>query len=1338
MVRLYRYILVLCLTVAVVTPAFAGEYSDCSILHRSGSNLSFVYRPASVSWSNDASGIYPRIPNTALDVKEGFPSLPGRVVYVAIPPGIDFVGADVALGAVERIVPPPTTGPATKSVNLPFPETRIRVDGIFTLHGVRMARLVLHPATIVAGDGTIELAREMTVTVRMFGDETQNGSPLTERGPFPSILDQILLNPDDAQVADRTLLAKTAADENPFLGSSQWVAIRTRGDGVHVVTRSVLALAGVNTAAVNPAQMRLFSGPGRQLSTKMSDPAPALTECALLFQGDDDAILEEGEQFLFWADGLNRWDVDSTGRLVDVVHRYDRDNVYWLALTHDSPEPPLRIGALPAPPQIGSADLFSAIDRVRHEEDNLFRIASSGFIESYYTRYWRNQRSGIITFFNSRNVEPGRPASIEMATWAGFAADYHPRLRVSGANVLATSVRERVGEDRTTLSAFNFASFSPSANYELFFDTSTTATIRSYYLDFYTLEYYRRLDLAQGAFKFAAPDTTLNANFVIANAAAAQVWDISDPRRPMAIADAAIDGSTLRFSAELVKGERRIFYLFTSSSQRQPRSTAPVPIVNLHTPASGADYLAIGPRSFGPGMNDFLTYRSGADGLQTRYIAIEDVYNSFSLGVQDPLAIRRFLRHTHYHWPGETPSYCLLVGDGTNDYLNVTGANSVNYVPPYIAPDEVAVSDESFVYFSDRAVLDAEGDTQDNPLPDMLIGRWPIRNVSEIAATTAKIKQYESIENLGPWRSRVMMVADDEFGDRDRLSVREDFHIRDAEEIANAYIPPSVAVQKIYLTEYPFDNPSCYAPSATGCRKTAAKEAIVSGLNDGVLVFDYLGHGNPDLLAHERVFERSTDLPRLTNRETPTAVLTFSCSIGFFDDPFDEGMSEEMFRMPQGGAIAVVSATRIAAALANAHLNEVVFELLFERGMTGIAAAVYTGKLIRQYTEPTCRLFENCNIPPCPCSNDRGYVLFGDPAMRLGIPTLRVNFDSIAPDSLSALTLTQVQGTVTDTAGNLQSAFNGTLIVNVRDVPRQRAYPIDATLSIEYELAGGTLYRGQVDVQNGQFAFGFIVPKDIAYGQTGARIMGHAFSATQMAAGAADSLRLAGSPGLISDTSGPTIRLQTERGELIADGAHLAQNSTVRVLIEDPSGINLTGSSGHRLEVFSNSSDSPLADLTDVFVYDPGAVDRGQAVFSLSSLPAGSYRLTVKAWDNANNSTVVVYDVELVEGDSDTRFALTEFLNHPNPFAEATTFYFRGTRAIREARIRLFTLAGRMIWETPAIDGLTIWDGRDIDGDQVANGVYLAQIEAIGEVLSEGGDFVDKKAYREMKVVVSR
>lgn len=1343
MVRVNRYIIAVCLALLTARSVAASDYSDCSILSRSGSELTFVYRPASFTWQTNAYGAYPGIPNTALEQREGEPQFVGRVVYIAVPPGTSHVEAEIiSLGALETIAPPvPTTH--APAVSLPYPATRVVVNGFSTLRGVRLVRLILHPAVVVSPDGTVEFAHEMTVSVRMHGGDPSVAATPSRGGPFAAIFNEILLNPEDARVDANVSLQKIASAENPFAGGSQWVAIRTRGDGVHAVTASALSLAGVNIGAVDPAAIRLFAGPGRQLSTKVSQPGQVLTETAIEWQGDADASIEIGERFIFWADGLNRWDVDSLGRLVDVVHRYDRDNVYWLALSHSAPTGPKRIGTLSAPPLTGAVDLFTGIERARHEEENNLRVAVfSNVTESYYTWYWRNQRDGVITFFNSRNPADGMPATVEMGTWVGRANIDHPKLRVNGTTILPSNVREFQGEDRSHLSTFRFAEFDPNASYELFFEYLLPDEDTAHnYLDFYTLEYHRNLDLTQGPLKFAAPDTTLDANLVIANAASARLWDITDPENPREISDAVREGTTLRFGASLIKGQRRVFYVLNESSLRVPRSHAIVPIVDLHTPATGADYLAIGPDAFNVAMADFLSYRGNADGMRTRFVALEDIYNSFSLGIQDPLAMRRFLAHTHTAWPGETPYYCLIVGDGTHDFLNNTGASSVNLVPPYVAPDDNTVSDENFVYFSDRQVLDSEGDTQENPLPDMIVGRWPVRTAEEIAAVTAKIKAYESTDELGSWRSRVLMVADDEFGQRgfyDQFgncighSVREEFHINDAEAIANS-IPSRFRVDKVYLTEYPFDNPGCTDPCASGCLKPAAKAAMLEAVNAGALVLDYIGHGSPNVLAHERVFEREIDIPRLTNARTPTAFFAFSCSIANFDDPERQGMGEELMRMPQGGAIAVVSATRLVGSRANAELNTTMFDMLFRRGIVGLGAAAYTAKVLRQYT--ACR---TCAQPPCPCNNDRNYVLFGDPAMRLGEPILRVQFTTVDPDSLSALTTVAVQGRITDTAGTIQGDFDGTLFASVHDVPRRRVYPINDEVSINYELPGGTLFRGQVPVRSGQFEFSFIVPKDIAYGQTGAAIVGHAVTTATMANGSIDTLHLASSPASITDTAGPVVRLQTEDGETIADGFLLAEDAGVVALVEDPSGINLTGSSGHRIAVFVDGIDVPFADLTNAFVYDPGSADRGRAVFSVAGIERGRHQLTLKVWDNANNSSSKSYDIELVAAESDISFSLTEFLNHPNPFADATTFYFRATRAIREAHIRLFTLAGRMIWEASATDGVTTWDGRDNTGDKVANGVYLAQLEAIGEVLSDEGQLVDKRAYREMKVVVSR
>ena len=73
----------------------------------------------------------------------------------------------------------------------------------------------------------------------------------------------------------------------------------------------------------------------------------------------------------------------------------------------------------------------------------------------------------------------------------------------------------------------------------------------------------------------------------------------------------------------------------------------------------------------------------------------------------------------------------------------------------------------------------------------------------------------------------------------------------------------------------------------------------------------------------------------------------------------------------------------------------------------------------------------------------------------------------------------------------------------------------------------------------------------------------------------------------------------------------------------------------------------------------------------------------------------------------------------PNPFKDATyfTFELRGTQAPEELLIRIYTVAGRLIRDIKVqTSQLTIgfnkvyWDGRDQDGDQVANGLYFYKI----------------------------
>ncbi|MBN2571347.1 MAG: T9SS type A sorting domain-containing protein, partial [Ignavibacteriales bacterium] len=73
--------------------------------------------------------------------------------------------------------------------------------------------------------------------------------------------------------------------------------------------------------------------------------------------------------------------------------------------------------------------------------------------------------------------------------------------------------------------------------------------------------------------------------------------------------------------------------------------------------------------------------------------------------------------------------------------------------------------------------------------------------------------------------------------------------------------------------------------------------------------------------------------------------------------------------------------------------------------------------------------------------------------------------------------------------------------------------------------------------------------------------------------------------------------------------------------------------------------------------------------------------------------------------------------NYPNPFSDETYFTFKLTQIPDEFILKIFTIAGRLIKEIK-VNSLNLnydfnriyWDGKDQDGDRIANGVYFYKV----------------------------
>jgi hypothetical protein len=152
------------------------------------------------------------------------------------------------------------------------------------------------------------------------------------------------------------------------------------------------------------------------------------------------------------------------------------------------------------------------------------------------------------------------------------------------------------------------------------------------------------------------------------------------------------------------------------------------------------------------------------------------------------------------------------------------------------------------------------------------------------------------------------------------------------------------------------------------------------------------------------------------------------------------------------------------------------------------------------------------------------------------------------------------------------------------------------------------------------------------------------------------------------------------------------------------------------------------------FSYSPYPNSRA-AITWTPKLTDGQHTLSLLAKDVSGNysdsvATHIYFDVI---NQSDILYVY----NYPNPFRDNTDFTFQltGSTVPDELRVKIYTVAGRLIREIniPTF-GLRIgfnkfyWDGRDQDGDNIANGVYFYKI------IYKNGDIVKSVTQKLAKV----
>lgn len=1099
--------------------------------------------------------------------------------------------------------------------------------------------------------------------------------------------------------------AKSGHPVKSVLSTGRWYNFTVQRTGIYKVTYDDLLSMGMSTP-IHSSQLALFGNGGKMIAESSSaSDIQGLQELPIQIYDGEDGEFNSGDYFIFYGESPHSIFYDTIrNAITHITNIYSDKTTYFItnspgigvkkriSITHGE--------SLTANKTISEYTHFDFL------ENDIYNLSETG-------REWFGDLFDITTQYAYAFDVPGFKQGMG-------------RLTLSVASASSSYSNMQVKANQNSVGTMNLPSIAPSimaniAQNDFYFNNdasrvnisltfSKPTTTSSAYLNWIEIEVPCHLSMHSAQFPFCNPSTVGTGNVTQFNIGHAdgntRVWDVTDPAN---CTQQYLSGNNGNLYFKTPTDELRFFYAFDGSEYLS--ITPGEAVANQDLFSTGAvDMVIVTHPDFLSQAKRLASFRQSNDGLSVKVVTTQQVYNDFSSGSLDPMAIRDYMRLIYDKTNHQYPKYLLLVGRPSYDYRGRVNGTSI-FVPGYEHPTKSnKVAEIDFYANDDAFALLDDGECESGTgLYDIAVGRIPASTIAQATAGVDKSIAYTEkrnlvgesssvISNFSDWRNIVAFVADDEeFND---FVSNADFF---SQIIENSN--PNINFDKIYLDAYQ------QVSNAGGQRYPEVTSAINNRMNRGSLFMTYIGHSGKDGWAAERILENS-DINKWTNKYNLPAMLTLSCTFGYYDRPA-VSPAELAYFNNNGGTIALITTTREAWSGPNNSFGSTFFSKMFEKE----DGHFHTIGDLERITK---------NSKGGASTSVKMFVLLGDPSIHLAVPTYKIVTDSInhhathdMQDTLRALSKVTISGRILDHDDQLLSDFNGSIYPSVFDkkVKTSTLGNDPNSMPFEFDVQKSILFKGNCSVKNGRFSFSFYVPKDIDYNFGNGKISYYACSSNQDGAGAFTDFIIGGTDtNGLEDKEGPTIELFLN-DENFVNGGVVGPNSTLIAKIKDNYGINTTGNGiGHDITaVIDNATESQIV-LNDYYQTEKDSFNMGTVRYSLDELTPGIHTISLRAWDINNNHSESEVTFEVV---SDEKLELSHVLNYPNPFTTHTDFYFEQNQngGIFDILIQIYTISGKLLKtirtsqyiEGNRCEGIS-WDGLDDYGDKIGKGVYMYKV----------------------------
>jgi hypothetical protein len=1173
------------------------------------------------------------------------------------------------------------------------PRMSVEIKDVGVSRGLLLGTLRIYPVQFSLSRNEVRVFRRMVVRVNFTGGRAAaKVASAFLKNQFPSHL----LKADQSG-------SQILVSDSP-LAQGDWYRMEVTETGIYRIDQSFLSKAGISSSAIgNINSIRIFGNDGRELPEDLNATRPnGNAEIPrLVVDNNGNGVFDADDFILFYGKSPRGWQYSPTEKTFHhYLNHYTETNVYFLTFggtgrgkNMDSVSSTSISGGYK--PSDIQGKLFVENEQVNFNSSGREWVGEAfDVVQTFKT--FTNSLPGLVSTqsMTYRFAFYGRSASIDTFTVLENTQPFGSPILTYPVDLSPSSVDAYAYQ--APVSTFIRSGALPNDRSLLRIQFGAASQVSLGWLDWFEILYRRRLEADNDLFVFTSPDTSAVINYEISKFSTrdTHVFDVTDHNSVKQVTNLAFDAadaSIVRFQLSQTNGSIRELIAMGPKGYKTAANVKRISNSNLHGNITGADFVILTPSDFSSEAQRLKAHREQTDPMTVSVVNLDQLFNEFSSGNPDPIAIRDFLKYVQSAWK-KAPQYVLLFGAGSYDYKNIK-TPATNWIPPYETLESnikvlTLASDDYFVFL--------DPNTQ---IISMAIGRLPVRSVTDAQTVVNKIISYESSASFDSWRNRITFVADDGL-----TSTGDDFdtHTSQSEELAQLHTPDSFTKDKIYIVEYPTVNTS------TGRTKPTANQAIDEAINKGTAILNWTGHGNTLQWAHENVFSISQDFPLLNNKGKLFFLVAATCDYARYDDPPPDDVSagEQLLLMADRGAVGEVTPDRVVYSGDNAILNQAFYDNLLKMDSQGkpvrLGDAMWQTKQILNST------------------NDQKHHLLADPTMRLAVPRGIVSIDSVNGQTATslvtagALSKVRVTGSVKKSDGSTPVSLRGQALLEVYDSKRTVPVTLPGWGDFSFVMNGSLIYRGEVSVRNGQVQGTFPIPKDVSYGNDRSRIALYASNDSTDAVGYTENFSITGTSVASVDTTGPSIKIYFDE-QTSHTGGVISPDATMIVDLADSSGINTsTAGIGHKLEATLDGSQKTF-DLTGYYRGNLDTYQSGQVRYQFTALPEGRHTIAVKAWDIYNNasSAEAFFEVRAT-----SQLSLYNVFNVPNPFARSTTFTCQRTSNDPiDVEIKIYTVAGRLIQILEAssvVDRFVQipWDGRDRDGSELGNGVYLYRVIA--------------------------